>query len=134
MKMRRAAITANFNSDIQKVWDVVTDNLHIAWRSDLNKIEVFNGGLTFVEYTKNDLPTTCTVTLKKPAERYEFDIKSFNMSGHWTGIFSRVGEGSRVEFIEEVYIENPIMNLFGKIYLNGRQTLYVKDLRKALGE
>ena len=132
--MKKAAITASFKSDIQKVWDVVTDNLHYSWRSDVSKIEVSEDGQSFVEYTKDGIPTTFTITLKKPVERYEFDMKNQNMSGHWVGIFSRIGEGTQIEFTEEVNVKNPLMRLLAGSYLRKQQATYIKDLQKALGE
>lgn len=35
--MRRSTITAAFKTDIQKVWETVTDNTNYAWRSNLGK-------------------------------------------------------------------------------------------------
>lgn len=132
--MRIATINATFTSNIQKVWDAVTDNLNYSWRSDLSKIEVSEDGQTFIEYTTGNFPTTFTITLKKPYERYEFDMKNKNMSGHWTGIFSPIGQGTQIEFTEQLNIKNPVMNLFSGIYLKRQQAQYVADLKKALGE
>jgi len=72
--------------------------------------------------------------LKNPYERYEFDMKNKNMNGHWTGIFSKDGSGTKIEFTEEIEVSNPIMNLFVKSYLKKQQETYVIDLRKSLGE
>jgi hypothetical protein len=33
--MKKSTMTAVLGSDIQKVWDVVTDNENCAWRSDI---------------------------------------------------------------------------------------------------
>jgi hypothetical protein len=80
--MKKSIITAHFNSNIQKVWDVVTDNQNYTWRSDLSKIEISEDESTFIEYTKSGFPTTFTITLKNPTERYEFDMKNQNITGH----------------------------------------------------
>jgi len=133
-KMKKATITANLNSDVQKVWDIVTDNRDYTWRNDLSKIEVSDNEQTFIEYTKNGFPTTFTITLKKPTERYEFDMKNRNMSGHWVGTFSKTETGTQIEFTEELTIKNPIMNLLAGIYIKKQQATYVDNLRKALGE
>ena len=47
-------IKANFQCDIQKVWDVVTSIHNYSWRSDLSKIEI-SGKNQFIEYTKDGL-------------------------------------------------------------------------------
>ena len=132
--MKKAEITADFKSDVQKVWDIVTDNLNYSWRSDISKIEVSNDGQSFVEYAKNGFPTTFTITLKMPCERYEFDIENKNMIGRWTGIFFQNGDGTRIVFTEEITVKNPIMNLFVGSYLIKQQATYISDLRKALKE
>lgn len=132
--MKKATITGLFNSDIQKIWDIVTDNHNYTWRSDLSKIEISGDELTFIEYTKSGFPTTFTITLKKPIERYEFDMRNQNIEGHWVGLFSQTSKGAQIEFTEEVTVKNPIMNLFAGFYLKKQQVTYINDLRKALGE
>ena len=64
---------ATFQSDIQKVWKVVTDVANYTWRRDLGRTEVLNEK-QFVEYTKDGYATTFTITVEKPCERWEFDI------------------------------------------------------------
>lgn len=132
--MKKSTIITNLNSDIQKVWDIVTNNKNNTWRSDLSKIEISEDEQTFIEYTKDGFSTTFTITLKKPVERYEFDIKNQNMTGHWIGLFSRDENGTQIEFTEEVTVKNLIMNLFVGFYLKKQQATYLKDLRIALGE
>ena len=125
---------ANFCNPMETVWNIVTDNTAYAWRSDVVRIEVSDDGNNFTEFTKGGFETQFTITLKNPYERYEFDMKNKNMNGHWTGIFSKDGSGTKIEFTEEVEVSNPIMNLFVKSYLKKQQETYVMDLRKSLGE
>ena len=132
--MKKSTITAVFKSDIKKVWEVVTNNNKYEWRSDLSKIDVSADGKSFTEYTKDKFPTKFNITLKKPYERYEFDMTNKNMKGHWIGIFSPVNSGTQIEFTEEVSVNNPIMNLFVGFYLKKQQSVYIADLKKELGE
>ena len=132
--MKRSVITANFSSDIVKVWNTVTDNRRHTWRSDLSKIEISGDGKTFIEYTKRGFPTIFTVTWEQFPERYVFNMQNQHLSGRWTGDFVRDGEGTRVEFSEEVTVKNPVFNLFAGFYLKKKQAAYVRDLRKVLGE
>ncbi len=133
--MKRSAITARFKSDVEKVWDVVTDNRNYSWRSDLSKIVCEEDGKSFTEYAENGFPTLFTITYKEPFERYEFNMENKNMTGHWTGIFSETTEGgTQIDFTEELEIGNPIMKLLAGIYLKKQQNTYVKDLRRTLGE
>ena len=131
--MKKSIVTATFESSVEKVWDVVTDNNNCTWRSDLSQIIVSSNN-NFSECAKNGFQTDFTITLKKPYKQYEFDMKNKNMSGHWKGAFSQNGTGTRIEFTEEVEVKNPIMNLFVKSYLKKQQEIYIKDLKKALGE
>ena len=132
--MKKSTIITTFKADIKKVWQVVTNNNNYEWRSDLCKIDVSVDENSFTEYTKDDFPTKFTITLKKPYKRYEFDMTNKNMSGHWIGIFSTVNDGTKIEFTEEVLVNNIIMNLFVCSYLKKQQSLYIADLKKELGE
>ncbi|MBV7271869.1 polyketide cyclase [Clostridiaceae bacterium UIB06] len=133
--MKKSTITATFQADIKKVWEVVTNNNRYEWRSDLSKIDVSADENSFTEYTKDNFSTKFRITLKKPYERYEFDMINKNMNGHWIGVFSSVNNnGTKIEFIEEVSLNNPIMNLFAGLYLKKQQSLYIADLKKELGE
>ena len=132
--MKRSTIISNFSSKLEDVWKVVTDNTVYTWRSDLRKIKISDDEKSFTEITKDGFETEFTITLKKPYERYEFSMKNKNMTGHWIGIFSKHGSGTKIEFIEQVETTNPIMNLFVKSYLKKQQATYVADLKKALGE
>ena len=132
--MKKSTITATFKADIKKVWEVVTNNNNYEWRSDLSEIDVSVDGNSFTEYTKDNFPTKFTITLKKPYKQYEFDMTNKNMNGHWIGVFSPVNDGTKIEFTEEVSVNNLIMNLFVGSYLKKQQSLYIADLKKELGE
>lgn len=124
-------IKVTFQSDIQKVWEVVTSLKNYSWRSDLSKIEILNEN-QFIEYTKDGYSTTFTITRTEPYKRWEFDMENNNMKGHWTGIFTEKGSSTEIVFIEEVTAKKIIMRPFMKSYLKKQQALYVSDLRKAL--
>ncbi|NLD20384.1 MAG: SRPBCC family protein [Clostridiales bacterium] len=132
--MKKSTVIENFSNPIETVWNIVTDNTAYAWRSDVAKIALSDDGNSFTEFTKDGFETQFTITVKSPYERYEFDIKNKNMSGHWTGIFSKDGFGTKITFTEEIEVSNPIMNLFVKAYLKKHQATYVADLKKALGK
>lgn len=131
---KRVECTIDLGSSIDKIWNTMTDNSNYAWRSDLSKITVSDGGNSFVEYTKSGYPTEFTITLKIPHERYEFDMKNDNMSGHWTGIFTKSNARTRVTLIEEVEVNGLVKSLFAGMYLKKQQKNYIADLKKALGE
>ncbi len=129
--MAVSTIKAVFQSDIHRVWEVVTSLKNYLWRSDLSKIEIINEK-QFTEYTKDGFPTTFTITVTEPYKRWEFDMENRNMKGHWTGVFMEKGGSTEVDFTEEVTAKKNIMKPFVKLYLKKQQELYVEDLRKAL--
>lgn len=126
-------MTAVFESDIRKVWETVTSLENYAWRSDLSKIEVQNG-TQFIEYTKGGYATSFTVTYVEPYKRWEFDMENDNMKGHWTGIFTQKDDQTEIEFTEEVTAKKFFVKPFMKNYLKKQQSLYVRDLKKALAK
>lgn len=132
--MKKSIVVARFKSPIKAVWNVVTDNTVFDWRSDIVKIEVSEDCNSFTEFTKDGFETKFTITLKKPYECYKFDMKNKNINGHWMGVFTKDGSGTKIEFTEEVKVSNPIMNLFVKSYLKKQQATYIADLKKALDE
>lgn len=77
-----------FDCDLEKVWDVVTDNTKYEWRSDVSKIEIIDG-THFTEYDKNNFPTHFCITKKEYPSEYRFDIKNSHIQGEWVGIFKK---------------------------------------------
>lgn len=129
--MAIANIKVTLESDIAKVWGIVTSLEQYAWRSDLSKIEILNDK-QFVEYTKEGYATTFTITATEPCKRWEFDMENDNMKGHWSGIFALKGEQTEIDFTEDVTAKKIFMRPFVKLYLKKQQALYVADLQKAL--
>lgn len=117
---------------IEKVWKVVTDLKDSSWRSDLDRIEILEDGVKFVEYTKEGFATTFTITCFESLKRYEFDMENENMKGHWTGVFSAQGEKTVVDFTEDVTVKKAIMKPFVGMYLKKQQGVFIEDLKKAL--
>lgn len=129
--MAIAKMKAIFQSEIKDVWNVVTSLDNYQWRSDLSKIEVISNK-QFIECTKDGYATTFTITVRKPLERWEFDMENSNMRGHWTGVFSIKNGQTEIEFTKDVTAKKLIMKPFVKAYLKRQQKRYVMDLRKVL--
>ena len=126
-------IKADFYAELQRVWDIVTSLEDTAWRSDLSKVEIIDEK-QFVEYTTPGYQTTFTVTVRDECRRWEFDMENDNMYGHWTGVFSSEGGVTSIDFTEDVTAKKFYMKPFMKAYLKKQQALYMKDLKKALGQ
>ena len=132
--MKISTTTAVFDTEIERVWEIVTNNAEWEWRSDLSKIEI-TGENTFTEFAKNGFPTRFTITEKKEHERYEFDMDNKNFSGQWTGIFRAAGEKqTEVTFIEQLRVKNPVMRVLAAAFMNIKkfQLAYIEDLRARL--
>lgn len=124
-------IKANFESNIQEVWNIVTSLEKYQWRSDLGKIEVIDDK-QFVEYTKDGYATTFTITVSEPCKRWEFDMENSNMKGHWIGVFSEKNGKTEIDFTEDVIAKKMMMKPFVKSFLKKQQEQYITDLKKAL--
>lgn len=129
--MTTSNIKAVFPSKIQKVWETVTSLEKYGWRSDLKEIKVLDDK-QFVEYSKDGYATTFTITVMEPCKRLEFDMENSNLKGHWTGIFISEGDGTEVDFTEEVQVKKFFMKPFVRSFLKEQQETYIADLRKAL--
>lgn len=136
--MVKSNIKKEFNCDIEKLWNIITDNTNYTWRSDLSKIEIIDDK-HFIEYAKNNYPTYFTITLKENLKEnlkeYKFDIANTNIKGKWTGIFKELSNGNvELDFTEEIETNNIIMKLLAKHYLKTQQKRYMKDLEKELNK
>ena len=60
-----------FSSNIDKVWNVVTDNKDVSWRTDLEDIKVYDEK-NFTEIDKNDYEVNFEITDFKPKSYYSF--------------------------------------------------------------
>lgn len=129
--MAIANTKVTLNGNIEKVWEIVTSLENYEWRSDLSKIEAVNDS-KFVEYTKDGYATNFIITVTKPLKRWEFDMENENMQGHWTGVFTEMGDQTEIEFTEDVNAKKLIMKPFVKTYLKKQQAQYIQDLMKAL--
>ena len=130
--MTTSNIKESIDSDIREVWEtVLAVEKYNQWRSDLSKTEVINEK-QFIEYTKDGFPTTFTVTVVEPYERWEFDMENSNIKGHWIGIFISKGTKTQIDFTECVTVKKLIMKPFVKSYLRKQQAQFVMDLKKIL--
>lgn len=130
--MIKSNIKKEFLCDIEKLWDIITDNTKYSWRSDLSKIEIVDDK-HFIEYAKNNYPTYFTITSKISFKEYKFDIENTNIKGKWTGIFIKSDNGKvLLDFTEEIETNSIIMKLLAKPYLKSRQKRYMKDLEKRI--
>lgn len=129
--MTEAVITAEFDCDIEKVWQTVTSLQNYGWRSDISKIEVTSENI-FTEFTKDGFATKFTVTERVPLKIWRFNIENDNIKGDWCGEFFDLGGRTRVVFTERVSAKKLLLRPLVKPYLKSQQKKYIADLKKAL--
>jgi len=130
--MVKSNIKKEFNCNIEKLWDIITDNTNYAWRSDLSKIEIVDDN-HFTEYAKNGFPTYFTITSKQKCKEYKFDMENANMTGKWIGLFKELPNGNvELDFTEEANTNNLLMKILTKPYLKSMQKRYMRDLEKKI--
>ena len=126
-----STVTALLPYPPERVWAVVTDLDRWQWRGDLSRLD-HAGEDAFTEYNKSGFSTRFTVTDRRPAALWAFDVDNANLTGRWTGAFSPEGGGTRITFTETITVKKPWMRLFAKGYLRRQQTRYLSDLGRAL--
>jgi len=128
-KMAISTIKAEFQCEVEKIWNIVTSLENYSWRSDLDKIVISKPEKEFEEHTKEGYVTKFKITAFEPYKRYEFDMENENMTGHWTGVFSYQNGKTVINFTENVTAKKMLMKPFVGIYLKKQQNTYVNDLR-----
>ena len=132
--MRQSSITTQLGSDIEHVWDVVTDNTNTAWRSDLLSVELVNE-TTFVEHHKSGISIMFYITKKEYCKRYAFTMRTKHWTGEWEGSFAPGPNGTTyATFAERLHIPNVAMRVLSYLFMNLKkiQQQYVVDLKQAL--
>ncbi len=130
--MIKSSVKKEISCDIDRLWNLVTNNNCYSWRSDLSKIEIIDD-THFIEYTKNNFKTYFTIISKVKNKEYKFNIENKNMKGKWIGIFKKLENGNvQLDFTEEIEVNNYIMKLIAKLYLKNQQKRYIRDLKKEL--
>lgn len=136
MKAHIAEKVVIFKSNINEVWETMTDNTKYKWRTDIDKITILNDTV-FVEFTKAGYETKFYITKKLAPNQYEFDMENDTLTGHFTATLEAIeGGNTKGTFIEEVYIRNPIISLLSSLTknVNKMQDKYIYDLRDELAE
>lgn len=136
-KARVAEVTVYFNSSVEDVWKVVTDNSDYKWRSDVDRIEILKRGKEFIEYGHNGNATKFIITKKNEYKEYEFKMENKMFTGFWTGSFSKTDDGrTKIVFKENILIKNPIIRVLSYLLMDLKkiQNTYISDLKKKLAE
>lgn len=132
--MNIVKIEETFSSDIDKIWDLMTNLDHQEWRSQIERIEKLEHH-RFIEYDKDGYKTEFVILNKIKPDIYEFNLKNDNIEGHWIGKLKRLDNGYvQLRMTEAIQVKRKIMKIFADKYIRKQQIQYINDLKKALGE
>lgn len=137
-KERTFTKTAVLNSDVNKVFNIVTDfKNQTTWRNDVKEIIVIDNN-TWTEVPKKGTVITFKVKQKVENEIFEIEIiEPKNFNGYWVGTFKTTKvNGTAIEFKEVITISNPFFRTLSFLFvdLNKTMDLYLQNLKQKLGE
>jgi hypothetical protein len=136
-KERTFTKTAVLNSDVAKVFKLVTDfKNQTMWRKDVKDIVVIDDN-TWTEVPKKGTPITFKTRQKIQNELFEIEIiEPKNFNGYWVGSFEQTTAGTKVVFKEVAIIENPFIRVLSSLFvdLDNAMEIYMTNLKTKLGE
>lgn len=137
-KERTFTKTAVLNSDVTKVFNLVTDfKNQTTWRNDVKEIIGIDEN-TWTEVPKKGTAITFKVKQKIVNEIFEIEIiEPKNFNGYWVGTFKQTKENrTAIEFKEVVTISNPFFRTISYLFVDLDKTmdLYLQNLKQKLGE
>ena len=137
-KQRTFTKTAVLNSDVTKVFNIVTDfKNQTTWRNDVKEIIVIDNN-TWTEVPKKGTAITFKVKQKVENEIFEIEIiEPKNFSGYWVGTFKQIKPyETAIEFKEVVTISNPFFRVLSYLFVDLDKTmeLYLQNLKQKLSE
>lgn len=129
MKPLTSSIIFETTAPLALVWDVITDNEHVTWRSDLDHIEI-RDETTFVEYGKQGSIITFTITEKVLHHKYCFSMVHDKWVGTWEGCFFQKDGKTMVTFTEQLQMHAPFMQFIATLLMpiKKMQAQYCRDL------
>jgi len=137
-KERTFTKTAVLNSDVTKVFHLVTDfKNQTTWRNDVKEIIGIDEN-TWTEVPKKGTAITFKVKQKIVNEIFEIEIiEPKNFNEYWVGTFKQTKENqTAIEFKEVVTISNPFFRTISYLFVDLDKTmdLYLQNLKQKLVE
>ncbi len=130
--------TAVLNSDVSKVFNLVTDfRNQTTWRNDVKEIIVINDN-TWTEVPIKGTAITFKVKNKVVNEIFEIEIvEPKNFHGYWVGTFKQTKQDlTEIEFKEVVTISNPFFRTISYLFVDLDKIMesYLQNLKQKLSE
>jgi uncharacterized protein YndB with AHSA1/START domain len=132
----RSEREALLRAPVPTVFATVTDVADQArWRSDVERVQVAENGLTWRETTGSGVEIAFRLIESRPNEAYVIEYESpQGFKGRWTGHFVSVGDATRLTMTETVTIASPIGRVIGRLVAppGAHMERYLADLQAAL--
>ena len=120
-----------FQTDLDILWDIITNNHDYSWRSQIKEIKIINDR-KFIEIDNNGIETTFIVITMDKNKKYEIDFENDNVKGHWVGLFHLTTQGAELDMVEDVEAKKRYMKPFIANFLKKQRTQYIEDIRRAV--
>ena len=129
--MKRVEMTVDFKSNVEKVFETVTNMSDCSWRSDLSKVEKISDN-EYIEYDRKGRNTKIKITDYHKNIQLEYNVQNDNYQGHWCGQFAPLKNGgcrlSLLFYFEPRSFLGKFMNV------DKFEERYIEDLKKELQE
>jgi len=128
-----------FDAPVEKVYNIVTNNLDWKYRTSLDDLKIIesNNGVDIWDETSNGYTIRFKTMEKKPCKFYSFEMESNHFTGYWFAEFETVEKGKmRFSATESIEYKNPFIRTLAYIFMNLDQFMetYQSDLRTKLKE
>lgn len=120
-----------FQTDLDILWDVITNNNDYSWRSNIKEIKVLDDK-RFVEIDHEGVETVFTIITFDENKKYEIDYENEDLKGHWVGLFYLTSQGAELDMVEDVEAKNALLSLFVPKTLKQMREVYIEDIQRAV--
>ena len=120
-----------FQTDLDILWDIITNNHDYSWRSQIKEIKIIKDR-KFIEIDNNGIETTFIIITMDKNKKYEIDFENDNVKGHWVGLFYLTSQGAELDMVEDVEAKNALLSLFVPKTLKQMREVYIEDIQRAV--
>lgn len=131
IKMKRVEMTVDFKSDVEKVFETVTNMSDCSWRSDLSKVEKISDN-EYIEYDRKGRNTKIKITDYHKNIQLEYNVQNDNYQGHWCGQFAPLKNGGCRLYLLFYFEPRSFLGKFMNV--DKFEERYIEDLKKELQE
>lgn len=120
-----------FQTNLDTLWDIITNNNDYSWRSNIKEIKIINDK-KFIEIDSDDVETEFTIITSDKNKKYEIDYENNNLKGHWVGLFYLTSQGAELDMVEDVESKKPLLSISVSKTLKRMREIYIEDIRRAI--